>query len=442
VGIALLGLGLASIQRPTLHLGELLAAWLAPALFLSGVALSSTLRARQVSFGVIMALVVWFIMALFGGFFQPSSSPLPFPLNLVQPFLWPLNLFAAPDSFPLSTDYWLNRAFISLAGVGLLLLAQRQLREAEQVLLGAGRRGAAAPAAQAVPLLRLGQSVAAVAVQLVPLRQILGMARAEFLMHQRRRAAKVITLTAALVMVVIAVLAGDTFTNLPGLPSPQSLSPELRAITYGNLLVASSAALMMTLMLFILPVVFADSAPYDQQQRVDELLASLPLPPWTYLLGKLLGFWAVALWSLGLGVLATLFIWWLKIGQLYNPLPYLEMVFVGGGLIVLLSGSAALLIGATQPNQRRAVLLVIACFVVGGIFSARLSDAEWLASLVSPLRYPIMLHYLLNSFEPLYEMRAPDFLLSFQVIQVTVLGGLLQLGLLFGLVTLWRRRAR
>lgn len=99
-----------------------LAGWLTPSIFFAGLGIFMTLVSRQSIMGVCMAVIVWFGMRFV---FDTGLSAFP--------FLWPAHVFLQPNMIG---DFWLNRAFIALAGIGLLYMGARQLEVEERVLLG------------------------------------------------------------------------------------------------------------------------------------------------------------------------------------------------------------------------------------------------------------------------------------------------------------------
>lgn len=438
--LATLTFFIVSLQYTDLNVLDLYSAWLAPAIFLSGVAVLATLRARQVAFGAMLACVVWFIMASFADYFMIGVA-LVSPLHLIQPFLWAINLYASPSDFAIASDYVLNRLTIVLAGIALLQLALAPLANSEALILDTQARKRSHNKTQMKPAAVPRSGISSVRSLPRAWHQILAIAQTELRIQRQRRPFKVVTLTLIITMLAVIMLAGDTFVQLPGLPPLETLTPSLRYLTLGNLLPASSAALVMTVALFIMPVLFADSVALDVQHKTHELLGALPIPEWVYLLGKLLGFWLTAFLSLSIGALGTLIIWGLKVGSWFNPLPYLQMVYLGGGFIILLTGSLAILLGATQASQRRAALLVVAVFILGAMSNGNPNTSNFFNHLLSPLQMNIFIHYLQSSFIPLYEFRAPDFMLSEPKVFSSVLTGSLQVCLIFGAVCLWRRRA-
>ena len=114
--------------------GIALVRWIPPAMLLSGLSLNAALRSRKAVFGVLVAGLVWFVMALLGKAFLPGQ-PTTYPLNYIQPLVWPLHAYLQPGDL-LLRDYWLNRAFVFVAGLNLVMLAVAFVRDHERLLLG------------------------------------------------------------------------------------------------------------------------------------------------------------------------------------------------------------------------------------------------------------------------------------------------------------------
>jgi hypothetical protein len=84
--------------------------------------------------------LAWFAFNIAGDMFLPGRSFV-FPLNYVQPFLWILHPFLAPDAL-MPADFWLNRVVVMGIGVGLIMLTLWNLRDEEKVLLNATSKAA------------------------------------------------------------------------------------------------------------------------------------------------------------------------------------------------------------------------------------------------------------------------------------------------------------
>ncbi len=114
--------------------GTALLRWMPPTMLLSGMSLNAALRSRKAVFGVLVAGVIWFTLAFFGAAFLPGQ-PTTYPLNYVQPLIWPVHAYLQPGDL-LPQDYWLNRLFVLAVGLNLVALAVYYVRDSERLLLG------------------------------------------------------------------------------------------------------------------------------------------------------------------------------------------------------------------------------------------------------------------------------------------------------------------
>lgn len=122
-----------------LHPGEAdlftaLMQWIPPALLFIGVGVLIATGARQAVFGVAVTLLAWFAMAFFDQYMLPVQSMSGF-FRILQPMLWPISAYLQPGVLSTS-DYLLNRALVSLVGLGLIGYAARRLSDEERTLLG------------------------------------------------------------------------------------------------------------------------------------------------------------------------------------------------------------------------------------------------------------------------------------------------------------------
>ncbi len=139
-GLVAVGLMLVSaFIVPGQDLAVMIARWLPPSIFFSGLAFFITLRSRVAAFGLVMIGVLWFIFVGFGDVFLPGALPLFPPLNYIQPFLWGIHPYLQPDDLS-STSYWLNRMCITVFGLSLMVIAVYGLRNEEQVLFDGKKR--------------------------------------------------------------------------------------------------------------------------------------------------------------------------------------------------------------------------------------------------------------------------------------------------------------
>lgn len=134
-GVALSGAALIyALGIKSSTLSEMILRVLPPGLFLAGLGLFITLVSRQAVFGVSMILVIWFATCFLGDALLPIGS-LFWPLSELQPYLWPVHAYLQPGVLS-DGAYVLNRAILTLVGLGFMVLAARQLQNEEWVLLG------------------------------------------------------------------------------------------------------------------------------------------------------------------------------------------------------------------------------------------------------------------------------------------------------------------
>lgn len=441
-GIALIGAAVVLALNPGQDVPILLLGWIPSALFLSGIGIYETLRSRQVLFGVMVAGFLWMVFGLFGDLLLPGGS-FPFPFNIIQPFLWAIQVHASPVDL-LPADYWLNRLFLTGAGIGLLMLALREVRDTEKLLLNASQKArrkqtAIAPAqVPAVSTLQPAVQVGEVPVQIRALRQWRGIARVEFRMHWQRRTFKVLTLATILAMSAILLILGSDLSRLiPTLPSPDMLPPEQAQIIRGAMLAMVGSSILLVVMMLVLPLVIADSVPLDAQLRMDEVLNSLPLSRGVYLAGKIAGAWLAALSSLAISAAAVSVIWRLRVGD-YNPLPFLDVLLAGALPLLVIHGGLGILIGATQPSRRRALFAIIIVLIVPALIP--LSGTLW--QIVLPGHMDIMNHFLNTSLTAMVTtpsvLPAPP--LTDATLRQTLLIGAAQLLVVWAAVWVWQRR--
>lgn len=326
-----------------------LARWFVPMITLAGVGLFITLMSRQTAFGVAMTGVLWFALLAFGD-------------GLVArwPFLWPIHLYLSATTFPLA-DYALNRGVVLLAGLGFFLMALRQLRDEERVLLGTSRRGKGRAGSMAERQEGWGWFAAAINPSSWQrfLAQLFIITRNEFRLQWRRRATLVIVLSATVFPVLMAMLVQgggrETFQPLveAGVFSAREAQERLT-----QSMIAFSFAPLYSILLLLVPPVVAEMIPKDRQLGVTELLESAPLSLVAYLAGKLLGMWISLLFGLFLNFLITLVVWRWLLGSVLI-LPMLETWLFAAGTVLLLNGGLAVLLSAGLRNRRWAVIIGI-----------------------------------------------------------------------------------
>lgn len=114
--------------------GLALVRWIPPMLMLAGLAVYISIRSRVPVFAMVTVLLVWFGMVGVGDLLLPPNVA-PYPLNYIQPWLWPFQPYLKPESLSMG-DYWLNRVVVGAVGVVLLGLSLRQIENEERMLTG------------------------------------------------------------------------------------------------------------------------------------------------------------------------------------------------------------------------------------------------------------------------------------------------------------------
>jgi hypothetical protein len=95
--------------------------------------------------------------------------------------------------------------------------------------------------------------------------------------------------------------------------------------------------------------------PNDNQYHVAELLNAAPIPDSVFLAGKAGGAILVALSSLFGNALVYLVLWRIRIGAFF-PTTFIDLILVLA-IITSLATGFAVLVGATQPSNRRALMV-------------------------------------------------------------------------------------
>ncbi|MBI5928532.1 MAG: ABC transporter permease subunit [Chloroflexi bacterium] len=225
--------------------------------------------------------------------------------------------------------------------------------------------------------------------------QLRGMIWYELKMHWRRRALKVMML-ALFVLIVITSLLQHTEDFEKNVYEPVKDETGLSDAELNTWFTIFSTWFVGAATLgFILPIGIADTIPLDRQSGVSELFHSFPVTRGTYVLGKVMGVWAAVLWGNFVLMVITGVLWWFFLGS-YQPLPYISMWVLGLGALTVLNGGLGVLLGATQPNRLRAVLLTIGVMFILPNFlglDANTNATNSLWDFMSPLRWPIFAYY-------------------------------------------------
>jgi pimeloyl-ACP methyl ester carboxylesterase len=404
-------------------------AWVAPALFLSGMGLYVSTRTRLMALGSVTVLALWVVFGLFARFFLPGLS-FPFPFNLIQAFLWPVHIhITLQDLGP--ADFWLNRLFLSSAGLTLLWLAVRAVSDSESLLLTARNRkrwffyrndnsargqnpplppkrgnisirqfvsgvGATGWSARIRELRRvlptnIRQSLAnpnftsasargdrpvaptgimgegrkngtltPLPVRPLAITQVAGIAAYEFRMLWRQRAMRVFAATQIVIFLAMAALNIAERVFSPAVLS--ALPGEQRSVAYGEFLAWLLAPFVLSMVLWLYPLLISNQVPSDQRIGVAELLRVLPMGDGVYLAGKILGSVLAGASSVLLTTVISAPVWFLRVGAFY-PVPALNILSLSL-LLLIVTTTQGVLLGATQNSTQRALALLLAVMIV------------------------------------------------------------------------------
>ncbi|MCB9455084.1 MAG: ABC-2 transporter permease [Anaerolineaceae bacterium] len=209
--------------------------------------------------------------------------------------------------------------------------------------------------------------------------QIAAMIRYEFRLHWRGR---------ALLVIILALLVMNGVTALVMSQSGDSMPAGL-VINHS----AMAWATVGVTLAFLLPIIVSDTIPKDRQLGVRELLDTLPMTRAVYLLGKVLGVYAAVLLGLLVVMLITGVLDLLLFGEV-NLSRFLEIWLIGAMAMVILNGGLGVLLPASQPNRRRAVVLVIAVLILSFALSGTGFESGSIDTYFNPVRPPIIMYYL------------------------------------------------
>ena len=262
------------------------------------------------------------------------------------------------------------------------------------------------------------------------LSQLRGMVIYEFKMHWRRRSLVVLTLSLILMALFPSLFGGESTVNMLDAVSGGSVSEENANFAFTITVMLAMWMPIGAILAFVLPILVSDTIPLDRQYHVDELMNTLPLSPSTYLLGKLLGSWLAVLSGLVFATIIGTGSW------LLQSRAFDMWLFAQTGLLICLSltilnGGLGLLLGATQPNRRRAIILTIIAFVV---FSVLIGTTN--LNLANPTRFELITYFVPVETDGLEEL--PDLGITKDVI-LTIVWGIAELITLFAVLWAWLR---
>lgn len=197
--------------------------------------------------------------------------------------------------------------------------------------------------------------------------------------------------------------------------------------------------------LLMYPILLAETLPKDRQWGLEDLTRSWPLPPSTYLAGKL--------FAAFLTVTALMVFIVISIGLVLSLVsgapdlsPYLGFVLFGILPVATINSLLAVLLAAGQPTRRRA-------FVIGGAFAIvsllllplGFVDSSYGANYFNPGRTLVLMHYMqqLTTIGNL-NAAAQSFLgepITHMHLLFAALAGALQVALGYGIALRWLRRS-
>jgi hypothetical protein len=125
-------------------------------------------------------------------------------------------------------------------------------------------------------------------------------------------------------------------------------------------------------------------------------------------------------------------LWLLRIGA-YNPIPFLDAVLTGALPAVLIYGAIGVLVGATQPTRRRAIVVVILYLGIPMLLAAPLVGTAFEVFL--PIRFTVLAHYFTAAMQNLAtaQLTLPPSGLTNPTILAVPLIGAVQIALLWSL---------
>ncbi|MEL7434319.1 MAG: hypothetical protein AAFN11_10275, partial [Chloroflexota bacterium] len=389
----------------------------------------ATVRSRLSVFGIITSGLIWFLFGLFSEIFTPGRDYGGF-LNLIQPFLWVVDIYATPDALP-ANDFILNRTFLTVSGIGLIFSAMQQLKDSEQILFSTGHnKSKEAKSDHTGTEKKKTGLLTSVQIQVNRLSQLLGIAWYEMVMLWRGRVLKVMTITPLVMIGAIGYFYTQNGNFMPGVQTAVATTAFETSVMRGELLTMATVATIFVISAYILPLVLADRIPRDMTLHTYELMHASPLDDLTYVYGKVLGVVLAGLSCLGLTAMISGVGWWFLVGN-YALKPFLDLMLTA--VVTMTIGcSVGVLIGATQRSSRATLALVIVVIIVPELFGGLL---------IAPSRIPLLTTYISSIMgnvmvEPLVERP-----LTFLDTRVTdlILPALIQLVVTALIVFLWRR---
>lgn len=265
-------------------------------------------------------------------------------------------------------------------------------------------------------------------IDMNPWKQLIAIMRLEIIMSWRRGGLKVILLM-ALGMPLLFDWIMPIDHQIAQMLAQLWPSDALRMRTAFAI---SNSSLVGIVALFMLPLTLSEIIPLDDQYRTREFMTALPLAARTYLAGKLLAFWSVVIFGMGLSALISSGLIWTQYGPL--DLSVLLSFWVGGyGLLALFSTQMGIMLAVGQPTRQRAVLpgIVAVLLATGAYFMLPANDFLFQSLLIytTAASYPGRFDVVLLNFPSL-----PDYLLRIGIVVLVII--------VVWIITLWRIERR
>lgn len=270
------------------------------------------------------------------------------------------------------------------------------------------------------------------------LAQCIAIARYEFLMLWRQRAAPVLTLSLIALPVFFAffVYSDAASENLSLLDKMSAAQLQEYSVFITSTLQFFSWAAGYLILIVLAPLMMSEIIPKDRQYGVREILDALPLGAGTYLNGKMLGAVAVALSGLVAAMVIVAIFWRIMFRAIYLPM-ILSAWLGGGGVLILLNTTTAILLAAGQPTRKRAfaigALFAFACLVLMTVAVASHGDVidyQWW-EIASPARSPFYSYFIDGTFEAMSDSIYSTNFDSIVALWQTVGVGLVEVGVLW-----------
>jgi hypothetical protein len=231
-------------------------------------------------------------------------------------------------------------------------------------------------------------------------------------MHWRRRGLLVVTLAMLAVLIVPVLLMRGEMRGRAGL-GQDGMSLYTQNVTLIHW------AIIGGVLFAIMPFLFADAIPRDRQLGVSELLDTVQLPKYAYLIGKMSGAWLSTLSSLLLVAVISGLVWWFLIAP-FDVSAYLPIWIVGGLFMALINIGLIVPMTADSPNSRIAILICIALFVLVPLAIGLTPRGDWLDGF-SPLRPGLFYHYLRLTWNMPQQLLSIEWTIASGLIQVVVM---------------------